>query len=84
MSEDYDDPVYLDMQRIEESINSGEMIVPKGLTPEERRVWVSKYLYLNREQDPILKQLRDAYRCFECKGFGCDFCDQRGYFTEEV
>ena len=82
--EDYDDPVYINVERIQESIDSGEIVLPKGLNGEERRIWVRKYLHLNKEQDLVLKQLRTAFLCFECDGFGCVFCDDRGSFNDEV
>lgn len=41
---DYDDPVYIDMERIQESIDSGEITLPKGLTGEQRREWIKKNL----------------------------------------
>lgn len=41
---DLDAPVYLDMDRISQSLQSGEIRMPKGLTPEERRRYVREQL----------------------------------------
>lgn len=60
MAEDYDDSVYLDMQKIEESINSGEIVVPKGLTPEERRAWVKDAVLKENNCVCLPKELRQS------------------------
>lgn len=41
---DLDPPVTLDYSKIDNSLRSGEMSVPSGLTPEERRQYVSNEL----------------------------------------
>lgn len=68
MTEDYDDPVYLDMEKIEESINSGEITVPKGLSPEERRAWVRG----RGRVMPFEKvfEVEDKILCPQCNGSG--------------
>lgn len=40
---DLDAPVCLNMDRISQSLESGELRVPKGLTPEERRRFVREH-----------------------------------------
>lgn len=42
--DDLDPPVTLDYSNIDNSLRSGEMSVPSGLTPEERRQYVSNEL----------------------------------------
>jgi len=67
---DYDDPVYIDVERIEESIDSGEIVLPKGLTGEERRVWIRKYLHLNYGEDSKLKEQHNSLICDCPKNYG--------------
>lgn len=42
--EDLDPPVVIDYSTIDNSLRSGEMCIPSGLTPEERRRYVSNEL----------------------------------------
>lgn len=44
MEEENDKPVYLNIETLEKSLNSGEIVVPKGLTPEQRRLYVKQKL----------------------------------------
>lgn len=47
--EDKDDVLTLDMLAIQQSIESGEIIVPKGLSRDERHDYVRKQLFLQAE-----------------------------------
>lgn len=49
MKEDKDDVVSLDISSILESIESGEIIVPPGLSRDERHDYVRKELFLQAE-----------------------------------